>query len=96
VLSSDYFSVPEEEIKNLVSVLTLVGGKAVYGADEFSSMTPKLPPILPEWSPVAAYGGYAQAAASSVSARSAMPHQHIHSPAHHHDGDGFGCFCWAF
>ena len=32
VLSADYFSVPEEEIKGIESVLTLVGGKVVYGA----------------------------------------------------------------
>ena len=31
VLSADYFSVPEEEIKGIESVLTLVGGKVVYG-----------------------------------------------------------------
>ena len=31
VLSADYFSVPEEEIKGIESVLTMVGGKVVYG-----------------------------------------------------------------
>ena len=36
VLSADYFSVPEEEIKRLESVLTLVGGKPVYAAAEFA------------------------------------------------------------
>src|SRR6202020_2011061 len=30
VLSDDYFSIPEEEIKRLESVLTIVGGKVVY------------------------------------------------------------------
>jgi predicted amidohydrolase YtcJ len=35
VLSADYFSVPEEDIKRLESVLTLVGGKPVYAAAEF-------------------------------------------------------------
>ncbi len=58
VLSADYFSVPEDEIKNLESVLTIVGGKPVYGAEEFADLAPPLPPVLPEWSPVAAYGGY--------------------------------------
>src|SRR5262249_31239742 len=32
VLSADYFSVPEEQIKQIESVLTMVGGKVVYGA----------------------------------------------------------------
>ena len=34
VLSADYFSIPEEEIKRLESVLTIVGGKVVYAASK--------------------------------------------------------------
>ncbi len=37
VLSADYFSIPEEEIKQLESVLTIVGGKVVYATAEFST-----------------------------------------------------------
>jgi predicted amidohydrolase YtcJ len=58
VLSADYFSIPEEEIKGLESVLTLVGGKPVYAAAEFKDLAPPPLPVSPEWSPVAAYGGY--------------------------------------
>ena len=36
VLSADYFSVPEEEIKRIESVLTMVGDKVVYGTGEFA------------------------------------------------------------
>ena len=36
VLSADYFSVADDEIKNLESVLTIVGGKPVYAAEEFA------------------------------------------------------------
>ncbi len=80
VLSADYFSVPDEEIKTLESVLTIVGGKAVYAADEFTNLAPPAPPVLPEWSRVAAYGGYAKATAvpASSHARSAFPHTHDH------------------
>lgn len=60
VLSADYFFIPEEQIKSLTSVLTIVGGKVVYAAQEFSNLAPPPPPILPEWSPVAKYGGYAR------------------------------------
>src|SRR5262245_7205574 len=60
VLSADYFAVPEDEIKGIESVLTLVGGKVVYAAAEFAPLAPPPLPILPEWSPVAAYGGYHQ------------------------------------
>ena len=37
-LSADYFQVPDAEIRNIVSVLTVVDGKVVYGAGEFSSL----------------------------------------------------------
>jgi len=58
VLSADYFSIAEEDIKDLESVLTIVGGKPVYAAAEFRDLSPPPLPVSPEWSPVAAYGGY--------------------------------------
>jgi predicted amidohydrolase YtcJ len=38
VLSADYLTVPEDKIKDLVSVLTVVGGKPVYGAGDYASL----------------------------------------------------------
>jgi hypothetical protein len=92
VLSSDYFSVPEEEIKGLESVLTVVGGKAVYAADEFAELSPPVPPVLPDWSPVAGYGGYAKPALAPASARSsvALTHHQKHSSADCGVAGGFG------
>lgn len=87
VLSADYFAVPVEEIKRLESVLTIVGGKTVYGAGEFAGLAPAAPAVLPEWSPVAAFGGYARPAAEAV----VTACSHAHAPA-----GGFGCLCWAF
>ncbi len=58
VLSDDFFSIPEQRIKSLESVLTVVGGKIVYASDEFRDLALPLLPVLPEWSPVATYGGY--------------------------------------
>lgn len=58
VLSADYFSVPEDQIKGIESVLTMVGGKVVYGKGEFESLAPPMPPPSPSWSPVLKYGGY--------------------------------------
>src|SRR5580700_2503343 len=79
VLSADYFSVADEEIKNLESVLTIVGGKPVYAAEEFAKLAPALPPVLPEWSPVAAYGGYSKSATAPALACSSLEHaQHAH------------------
>jgi predicted amidohydrolase YtcJ len=42
VLSDDYLTVPVEKIGELVSLLTLVGGKAVYGEGPFAALEGKL------------------------------------------------------
>jgi predicted amidohydrolase YtcJ len=36
VLNSDYLTVPEDQIRSLESLLTLVGGRIVYSASPFS------------------------------------------------------------
>jgi len=61
VLSADYFSIPDEQIKQLESVLTIVGGKIVYATAEYSQLAPPALPVSPSWSPVKEYGGYAKA-----------------------------------
>jgi hypothetical protein len=58
VLSEDYFSIPEDRIKHLDSVLTIVGGKPVYATAEFKHLDPPPLPVSPDWSPVQHYGGY--------------------------------------
>jgi predicted amidohydrolase YtcJ len=59
VLSADYFTVPEEQIKTIESLLTVVAGKIVYAAKPFDAFAPPpLPPVSPAWSPVAHFGGY--------------------------------------
>lgn len=63
VLSDDYFSVSEDAIRDITSVLTLLGGKAVHGSGDFSSLAPALPAAMPDWSPVRRFGGYQQRAA---------------------------------
>ena len=50
--------VPEEEIKRIESVLTIVGGKVVYAAKEFSKLAPPPLPVSPDWSPVKTHDGY--------------------------------------
>jgi predicted amidohydrolase YtcJ len=58
VLSDDYFSVADDAIADITSVLTLLGGKPVYADSEFKDLAPPLPPAMPEWSPVRSFGGY--------------------------------------
>lgn len=93
VLDRDYFAVPEDEIQEITSVLTLLGGKPVHGAGDYLGLAPPLPPALPDWSPVNQYGGYQQraeagrekayafAAASCGCANACTVHGHAHARA---------------
>lgn len=56
-LSADYFSIDEDAIKDLESVLTMVGGKVVYATGSYSELDPP-PPMVQDWLPIKAYGGY--------------------------------------
>ncbi|WP_394073068.1 amidohydrolase [Xanthobacter autotrophicus] len=58
VLSDDYFSVSEDKIQDITSVLTLLGGTPVHGDGDFRTLAPDLPPPMPDWSPVRTFGGY--------------------------------------
>jgi hypothetical protein len=76
VLSDDYFSVPEHEIVHIRSVLTLLGGKVVHGEGDYAPLAPALPRPMPDWSPVATFGGYhktPEARASSLRPAAATP-----------------------
>src|SRR6266498_2743403 len=108
VLSADYFSIPDEQIKKLESVLTMVGGKVVYASGEFSKLAPPPVPVSLDWSPIKHYGGYQQPQDSTVgtadrAARSAIESA-IDSGAHHKHrwvlGEAgmwsLGCDCFAF
>jgi len=107
VLSADYFSIPDEEIKQLESVLTIVGGKILYAAEEFSKLAPPALPVSPSWSPVKEYGGYAKGQPEVVGASHSASCSQIENstarPAKSHlqvFGDlglwGLGCDCFAF
>ncbi len=111
VLTDDYFSVPEDRIAGLGSVLTLLGGKVVHGEGDFANLAPPLPPPTPDWSPVRAFGGYQRRklssdlfAAACRCATGCAVHGHDHAAAYARavpaaDESGFwgalGCGCWA-
>ena len=98
VLSADYLTIPEEEIRRIESVLTIVGGKVVYGAEEFGSLAPPPLPVSPDWSPVGAYGGYhcGEAASAAIQKRRASyPHRQVSLPKESRLW-GIGCDCFAF
>ncbi|WP_038162584.1 amidohydrolase [Verrucomicrobium sp. BvORR106] len=73
VLTDDYFSVPDEAIKGIESVLTVVGGKVVHARDEFSPHAPGPLPVLPEWSPISVFGGYGAPLDVKKAARAGVP-----------------------
>ncbi|MBP4138389.1 amidohydrolase [Flavobacterium geliluteum] len=58
LLNKDYFTVAEDEIKTISSVLTVVDGRVVFGLGKYTDLAPKLPEPLPYWSPVKYFGGY--------------------------------------
>ena len=107
VLSADYFSIPEEQIKQLESVLTVVGGKIVYATAEFSRLAPPALPVSPNWSPVKQYGGYAKSCGQALGAVHSASSAHADSHAKGEKishlsvlGDlglwDLGCDCFAF
>jgi hypothetical protein len=107
----DYFSCAEQEIADITSLLTVVGGRVVYGSGGFARFDDQAPPpAMPDWSPVRVYGGYG--AWGDAMQRVAAPACSSHCNVHNHDQaarwsanlpiadlKGFwgalGCSCWA-
>lgn len=87
VLSSDYFSIEEDEIRSLESVMTIVAGRIVYAKQEFQQYCPDLPPVSPDWSPVARFGGFNNS--------NMQPPVYQHTPIMSSDGRVWatGCGC---
>ncbi|MFK3641622.1 amidohydrolase [Pseudomonas protegens] len=109
-LSADYFSVEEEAIKWIESLLTVVDGKVVHAAGDFEKLAPPSLPVTPDWSPVAKVPGHwkpnapLQNQVHQCSGPCAV-HAHGHQKARMSnvpvsDFQGFwgafGCSCFAF
>ncbi|PNP99685.1 amidohydrolase [Sphingobium sp. SA916] len=111
LLSDDYFTVPEDEIAHLRSVLTVLGGRIVYGEGDYGPLAPAAPKAMPDWSPVATFGGHyrkdatARKMASACGCHSACAvHGHDHAAALGASAPAaevqsfwgaLGCGCWA-
>jgi len=85
ILNADYFSIPVDEVKDLESVLTMVGGKVVYAAAPYAQLDAPPLPSLPDWLPVRHYGGYHRAKIAQ-----SQPHPTIISDAGHWSAE---CSC---
>ena len=101
---------PEEDISRIRSVLTILDGQVVYGEGDYGSLSPPIPPVAPDWSPVGTFGGYHRQAAKPAvmpacgCANDCQVHGHRHdvalgSAAPTSDERSFwgtfGCSCWA-
>ncbi|CAI8859450.1 Amidohydrolase [Pseudomonas sp. IT-P176] len=109
-LTADYFTVEDEAIKWIESLLTVVGGKVVHAAGDFQRLAPPTLPVTPDWSPVVKVPGHWRPAAPLQ----AQVHQcrgpcGVHAHGHQRarlsnvpvsDFQGFwgafGCSCFAF
>jgi predicted amidohydrolase YtcJ len=61
VLSDDYMAVAEDRIPQISSVMTVVGGRVVYGGGSFASLAPPAPSVAPDWLPIGSYPSYQRA-----------------------------------
>ena len=95
VLSKNFFQIPDEEIKDIYSLMTVLGGQIVHASDEFAQYNPPIPPVSPSWSPVKYYGGYHREKIFTSAAR-VVPHHHHSTHCQHTSWQWGGCFCWAF
>ncbi|WCM87755.1 amidohydrolase [Acidovorax sp. NCPPB 3576] len=93
----DFFACPESDIADTTALLTVVGGKVVYGAGDFARFDDAAPPpAMPDWSPVRTFGGYGgwgtqegaplqavvrRAAAACACANDCNVHGHQHATA---------------
>jgi predicted amidohydrolase YtcJ len=93
----DFFACPESDIADTSSLLTVVGGKVVWGAGEFAAQDEAAPPpAMPDWSPTRLFGGYGawadsegkplqatlrEAAAACACANNCNVHGHQHAGA---------------
>ncbi|MBI3835834.1 MAG: amidohydrolase [Planctomycetes bacterium] len=100
VISDDLFSVPEDRIKSIESVLTIVNGKIVYGDGPFKQFDLPPLPVMPDWSPVAKFGGAyslshhgAGGGGGGAVLAALSPCANAHAPF---GSDGLGCSCFAF
>ena len=58
LLTQDVMTIPEDDIKKIQSVMTIVNGKIVYASNDYPQHKVEEPAIQPEWSPLKTFGSY--------------------------------------
>lgn len=98
VLSDDYFRIPDEAIRNITSLMTVVGGRIVHAGGSFASLAPPPPPASPDWSPVRSYSALGSTGGPVVAATRQSTCHGAGTSAHHRHSlwDDAGCSCFVF
>ncbi len=88
----DFFACAENEIADMSALLTMVGGKVVYGAGDFASLDESdVPPAMPDWSPVRKFGGYGAWGDSALTGHNLHSQQAVMRQAEAACGCGHEC-----
>ena len=96
ILSDDYMAIPEDRISTITSVLTLVGGRIVYGAAPYADLAPAALKVSPDWLPIGTYPGYTTADVSDGGVGLAAATLAAHGPTTITSENGawqMGCIC---
>ena len=72
VLSDDLMGVEDAKIRGITSVLTVVGGKVVFGDAEFADLDTPLPPASPDWAVNASFASPGERQATLAPAKTDM------------------------
>jgi predicted amidohydrolase YtcJ len=92
VLSDDYLSIPDEHIRHISSVLTIVAGRIVHGDREFAEIAPPPPPAVPDWTPYATSEPYV---VPSGAVAACAAHLHLPTPRRNRSHEPFSGACFA-
>ena len=77
ILAEDYMTVPSNRISQMSSMLTMVGGKVVYGAAGYAVLAPPPLAVAPSWLPINNFASFSRL--SSVEDKDPTGFKHAHA-----------------
>ena len=66
ILADDYMTVPANRIGQMQSMLTMVGGRVVYGAAGYASLAPPPLTVSPSWLPINHFASFSRLASNEA------------------------------
>ena len=64
ILAEDYMAVPANRISQMQSMLTMVGGKVVYGQAGYAAIAPQPLKVAPDWLPINNFASFSRLSAA--------------------------------